>query len=278
MAVRFPVPITKMSGAGNDFIIIDNRHQLITSEDKVFFVTRACRRNFAAGADGVIFIEESETADFRWDFYNMDGSIAEMCGNGARCAARFATVNEIAGNALSFETIAGTIEAEVCEDDSVKLKMTDPTDMRMGVSVVLGGVSKQIFFVNTGVPHAVIFVDDEATPIDEWGPLVRFEKQFEPAGTNATFVTVLDDAFLRSQTYERGVEEETKACGTGAVAAAIIGVKEDRVTSPVRVITSGGEELVIHLSLSETKGISEVYMQGPARIIYQGELTEEAML
>ncbi|MEN8199509.1 MAG: diaminopimelate epimerase [Thermodesulfobacteriota bacterium] len=279
MKIEFPVPFAKMSGTGNDFIVIDHRSPLVPEGEQAEFVSRVCRRMFSAGADGLIFIESSEKADFSWRFYNGDGSVAEMCGNGARCAARFAYARGIAGKQMSFETMAGIIEAEVLGDDGeVSLLMTPPVDYRRNIELEFGGELKKISFMNSGVPHVVHFVDDEETPVKEWGHEVRFHELFQPAGTNVNFVQSLEGGGIRVRTYERGVEDETMACGTGAVASAIFAAREGLASSPVSVTTSGGEHLTIVFDLQDDGTAENVYLQGPARIIYIGQLTAEALL
>ncbi len=231
------------------------------------------------GADGLIFIEDSQKADFSWRFYNGDGSAAEMCGNGARCAARFAYAKGIADKKMSFETVAGIIEAEILDDgDEVSLLMTSPFDFRTGLEVELGGSKTSLSFMNSGVPHAVLFMDEGAEiPVKEWGNEVRFHELFQPAGTNVNFVQALAEGGIRVRTYERGVEDETMACGTGAVAAAIFAASEGVTSSPVTVTTSGGDQLTIVFDLQEDGTAKDVYLQGPARIIYIGQLTAEAL-
>ncbi len=275
----FPIPFTKMSGTGNDFIIVDHRNPVIPVDEQQELARRICRRMFSVGADGLILIENSKVADFSWRFYNADGSLAEMCGNGARCAARYAYVNKIAGARMSFETIAGIIEAEVLGDDgNVRLKMTPPVDFRLGLTLELGGVRQDASFVNTGVPHTVIFVKDSKTPVKAWGREVRFHQMFQPAGTNANFIRFLKDGRLQVRTYERGVEDETMACGTGAVAAALIAAIQKKACSPVQLVTSGGDPLTVLFDLLEGPKAENVFLQGPARIIYAGELTSESLL
>lgn len=298
MNIDFPVPFTKMSGAGNDFIIIDHRLPLIPEADQRQFAKKVCRRMFSAGADGLILLEDSAVADFRWRFYNGDGSVAEMCGNGARCAARFAYAKGIAGSRMSFETLAGIIEAEICSDDdsvrspfshpwsgrhsgvpAVRLRMTDPFDFRTDLPVILDGQEKTLSFVNSGVPHAVLFVEDEEDiPLREWGRIVRFHPLFQPAGTNVNFVQKVAENTIRVRTYERGVEDETMACGTGAVASAIFAAIKGLVRSPVAVDTSGGDRLTILFDLQDGPRAENVFLQGPARIIYEGNLTAESLL
>ncbi len=279
MPIDFPLSFTKMSGTGNDFIIIDNRQLGVPLREQEELARRICRRMFSVGADGLIMIEDSVVADFKWRFYNADGSLAEMCGNGARCAARYAFINMIAGKRMSFETVAGTIDAEILEDSGdVRLKMTTPVDFRSGLKIELGGIERDVSFVNTGVPHAVIVVDDPETPVKEWGRQVRFHEMFQPAGSNANFIRFLEDGRLQVRTYERGVEDETMACGTGAVAAALVAAMLGKACSPVRLVTSGGEPLTVLFDLQEGPKAGNVRLQGPARIIYEGKLTAESLL
>ena len=279
MAISFPISFEKMNGTGNDFIVIDNRNSAVPPEDQREFVRKVCRRNFSVGADGLILIEKSNEADFSWKFYNADGSVAEMCGNGARCAARFAFRHNIAGAKMKFETTAGVIEAGVLEDDEiVRLEMTRPFDFQLGLSMSLDGEEYEVACVNTGVPHAVIFVEKEDAPVKKWGRKVRFHELFEPEGTNATFVRVLDDGRLQVRTYERGVEDETMACGTGAVAAALFATMQKGMDTPIEVVTSGGGMLTILFDLLDGPVAENVFLQGAARCIYEGQLTAEALL
>ncbi len=279
MTLNFPIPFEKMNGTGNDFVVIDNRKQLIPLEEQPEFARKVCRRMFSVGADGLILIEDSETEDFSWNFYNADGSIAEMCGNGSRCAARFAYRHGICGPQMSFETVAGVIEAEVGEqEENVRVKMTQPFDFRLDLSLKLDDEEYPVTYVNTGVPHAVIFVDDEEAPVKKWGRKVRFYELFEPNGTNANFVTILDKHRIKVRTYERGVEDETMACGTGAVASAIYAAMHKGMDSPVEVVTSGGHTLTIYFNLQDGPVVEDVFLEGPTRIIYSGDLTPEALM
>ena len=278
MNIEFPIPITKMSGAGNDFIIIDHRSLFIPVLLHPQFAQMVCRRRFSVGADGLILIENAEATDFAWRFYNNDGSIAEMCGNGARCAARYAYQHGIAGQTMNFSTVAGVIEAEILgEQEHVSVRMTEPFGFQNSTLISLGGQEREIFSINTGVPHAVLFVDTDDIPLKQWGRTVRFHEDFEPAGTNVNFIRVLEDGNLHVRTYERGVEDETMACGTGVVASAIIAAMQGLAESPVEVITSGGESLMVQFESDGNKVIN-VYLQGAARIIYEGQLTAEALL
>jgi diaminopimelate epimerase len=277
--VHFPIPFEKMSGTGNDFVIIDNRSLLVPLGEQAEFARKICRRMFSVGADGVIFIENSNLADFAWNFYNGDGSVAEMCGNGSRCAVRFAYRHRIAGKKMKFETLAGVIEGEIGEDEGVvRVRMTTPYDFRLGLSMTLGDKDWKADYVNTGVPHAVLFVDDDEVPVNTWGRMVRFHQLFEPKGANANFVRVLSDGRLKVRTYERGVEAETMACGTGAVASALIAALQKGMQSPIEVVTSGGEMLTILFDIFDGSAADNVFLQGPTRLIYSGNLTAEALL
>lgn len=276
--MRFPIEFTKMSGAGNDFILLDHRRPLFPdSAATQRFAKAVCERKFSVGADGLILIEEAEGADFRWQFFNADGSIAEMCGNGARCAARFAHQQGIAPARMKFLTLAGVIEAEVT-GTTVCLTMTAPRNCRLDLQLAApDGGEITLHFVDTGVPHAVIFRDDiEQAPVKEWGRHFRFHPHFDPAGSNVNLVGLVGDNLLKVRTYERGVEDETLACGTGAVASALVAARLGRVTSPTRIITSGREELVIHYRL-EGENFSQVRLEGPADFIYVGALHPEAL-
>jgi len=266
----------KMSGSGNDFILIDNRDGRVPPEEMGRLVARACRRRESVGADGVIFVVPSERADFAWRFFNADGGEAEMCGNGGRCVARFAHLKGIAGPEVTFETLAGPISAEV-RGRVVKVRMPRPFGLHLDVDLPWGEGWRSVDFVNTGVPHVVVRVDDlERIPVNEIGRWIRYHDLFAPAGTNANFIRITGPRDLEIRTYERGVEDETLACGTGSMAAALVSARRGLVKSPVRVRTRGGEELVIHSSDGEDRA-PEVWLEGSTTIVYRGELGEEAL-
>jgi diaminopimelate epimerase len=269
-----------MSGTGNDFVIIDNRTAGIPLDEQPEFARKICRRMFSVGADGLILIEESALADFSWNFYNADGSVAEMCGNGSRCAARFAYRHNIAGRKMTFATLAGIVEAEISpeEEDVVRVKMTQPFDFRLDISLQIGDEERPVAYVNTGVPHAVIFVQEDDVPVKTWGRKVRFHQIFEPKGANANFVKLLPGGRLKVRTYERGVEAETMACGTGAVASALIASMQKGMDSPIEVVTSGGDVLTIFFDLHDGPVAENIFLQGPTRLICTGNLTAEALL
>ncbi|MEJ2102582.1 MAG: diaminopimelate epimerase [Desulfobacterales bacterium] len=270
-----PIPFYKMSGAGNDFIIIDNRQKIVTDADLTGFISKVCRRKMSAGADGLILIEPSDTCDFRWRFFNSDGSPAEMCGNGARCAARFAYVNGITGTTLSFETEAGVVSAQI-DNDRVKVKMPDPSNLKLSYPLELSGCSLDISSINTGVPHVIVMVEQiDDVDVVVLGREIRFHQTFAPAGTNVNFVYRHKENEIQIRTYERGVEDETLACGTGAIASAIVSACQFQMSSPIDVKTRSGEYLRIHFNKKDSR-FYQIYMEGDARIIYTGELRPDA--
>lgn len=265
------IPFYKMHGSGNDFVVMDHRGRFIPEAEQPGFARRVCHRQLGAGADGLILIEASPTAAFRWRFYNADGSEPEMCGNGGRCAARFAVLTGIAPATLTFETLAGVIKAEV-KGRLVKLLMAGIGDMNLNQTVPLDEANVQAHFVRVGVPHLVVPVDDiEAAPVTEWGRLLRFHQMFQPAGTNVNFIRVDGSQSLRIRTYERGVEDETLACGTGAVAAALIAARLGQAVSPVTIHTRGGEALTVYFT-PQGEAFTEVFLEGDALVSYRGEL------
>jgi diaminopimelate epimerase len=274
--VQFPIPFTKMNGAGNDFIVIDHRHPCIPAEVMAEFARLVCRRRFSIGADGLILLEPSSRADFRWQFFNSDGSVAEMCGNGARCAARFAHLHGLAPKRLRFETLAGMVQATV-EDNEVTLDMPDPFDIALDQHLAVEGRTLTLHGANTGVPHVVSIVDRTGDiDVVHLGRTIRMDPCFAPAGTNVNFAS-RDGDRLQVRTYERGVEAETLACGTGCVASALVAALRLDMSPPVRVVTVGGVELVVGFALAPGPSATAVTLTGPAHIVCTGELTAEAL-
>lgn len=270
------VEFWKMSGSGNDFIVIDNRAGRISEGEMPFLVERWCRRRESVGADGVIFVTRSDHHDFAWRFFNADGGEAEMCGNGSRCVARFAYLKGIAGKEMTFGTLAGPISATV-NGRMVKVRMPRPSDLSLDLDIERRPEWISVDFVHTGVPHVVVQVNELAgLPVVEQGRAIRTHKHFAPEGTNANFVRILGPDSLEIRTYERGVEDETLACGTGSMAAVLVASARNMVQSPVRVKTRGGETLTIYF---ENNGgvIERVWMEGNTTIVYQGQLSEEAL-
>lgn len=276
--IQMPLPFCKMNGAGNDFIIIDHRKSVVPDALMADFARLVCRRQFSVGADGLFFIEPSSHADFKWRFFNSDGSEAEMCGNGARCVARFAYMHGIAAARMRFETLAGIIDAAVA-DTQVTITMPPPHAMQLDLAVNIGEQQFIVHSVNTGVPHIVLFDEEvDAGKVAVLGRQLRHHPLFAPAGTNVNFVAGSPEGF-RLRTYERGVEAETRACGTGAVACALIAAAKGLTQSPVTVLTSGGTSLTVRMSSGSDQGpMDHVQLKGPAHLIYRGEITAEALL
>lgn len=271
-----PITFYKMSGSGNDFIVIDNRQKIIGKEDLIRFIALVCRRKMAVGADGLILIEDSDKADFKWHFFNSDGGRAEMCGNGARCAARLSYLKGIAGPNLTFETDAGLISAQVTER-CVKIKMPDPTGLKLAYEIELTDGPFTLNSINIGVPHVVILVAEiEDLDVVKTGREIRFHRRFQPAGTNVNFIHTNAAGHVSIRTYERGVEGETLACGTGSIAAALVMASEHGLPSPIKVKTKSGDFLTIYFK-RKPDGFTDVHLKGDARLIYKGELHTEAL-
>jgi len=269
------IPFTKMSGSGNDFILIDHRKPFLEEGHIKDFAQKVCRRRISVGADGLILIEQSKKADFKWRFYNSDGSEPEMCGNGGRCVARFALLKGIAGSSLTFETLAGILSAQV-DEKRVKLELTQPHDLKLDETVLIDGKKQILSQINTGVPHTVLFADDvEAVDVVRMGRAIRYHSHFVPNGTNVNFVQLGEESRLSIRTYERGVEDETLACGTGAVASALIAAYKGHVRSPVSIKTRGGEVLMVHFEMSGEE-VRRVFFEGEVHLVYEGEMWEEA--
>ncbi len=275
------VKFSKLSGSGNDFILIDNREKIFDTDNCADFVSRVCKRALSVGADGVIFIENDpeRTADFMWRFFNADGSQAAMCGNGGRCAARYAHWLGIAGEIMTFRTGAGIIRGEITGEKAVKLQLTEPKGYLPLVKLNIDDKWYEGKFLDTGVPHLVIEVDDiKKVDVKTLGSIIRFHDQFKPAGANANFVQASGAHSLFIRTYERGVEDETLACGTGAVAAAITMAKARRVKAPVMVTTQSGETLTVSFDLNDNDDSNipkRVFFEGDVTWVYDGVLKKE---
>ena len=262
---------TKMNGAGNDFVLLDNRAQKIRLGRAD--VVRLCDRHRGVGADGVILLVpcSSGKADWAWQFYNSDGSTGEMCGNGARCFARY--VQKLTGHKgdFTFETEAGIITARFA-GDRVTVNLTEPQQLRLGEEISLSSGNQTVHSINTGVPHAVLFVPDaDRAMVLQIGPEVRRHPRFAPKGTNVNFVQVLGPGHIRVRTFERGVEGETLACGTGVTASALISSRVNQFSSPVKVQVQGGEQLEVSFR-QNNGGFTEVRLTGPAEFAFEGRI------
>ena len=271
------IAIYKMQGSGNDFVCINNNQVRLPETQMPIWARRICRRSFGVGADGLIFLEDApdnENIHYRWHFYNADGSRAEMCGNGSRCAARLAHRLGLAPAEHVLGTDAGPVRAAVDEhNQEVQVQLTAPHSFSSDLDLSLdSGRAVTVHMVNTGVPHVVYFSDQaDREDILELGPALRYHQHFAPAGANVNIVHIQDAYSLYVRTYERGVEDETYACGTGAAAAAFVAHKLGLCGNPVRIQTSGGEELGISLS------DDDIYLQGQAILVYTAQLYLQAV-
>ena len=285
---------TKMNGAGNDFVMLDNRHASLGLEKEA--IAKICDRHRGVGADGLLVVEPAQDgADFRMRYYNSDGGEAEMCGNGARCFARFAQRVSGKSGDVSFETMAGVIRATMI-GDHVRIQMSEPQGLALNQSLSAGHAKIVVHSLNTGVPHAVVFVGDaakrsgqpsthpllhslrenlDAVDVRTLGNALRFHPHFAPKGTNVNFTTQTGPDSIAIRTYERGVEGETLACGTGMVACALIFGELAGVTSPVKVKVRGGDTLEV--AWEKAGGTwRNVTLTGPADFTFDGVITQPA--
>ncbi len=265
------LPFTKMNGAGNDFVMIDNRALSIELSNEQ--IARICDRHRGVGADGLLAAEPARNgADFRFRYYNADGSEAEMCGNGARCFGRYTArlLNDNREN-ISFETIAGTLTARLIGEE-VEVTMSTPFDLDLNSGVSIKDLESSLHILNTGVPHALAYVDDLANlDVLRLGAAISHHEHF-PTGTNANFVKEIAPGHIAIRTYERGVENETLACGTGMVACAIIHHLLHGAPAPIKVDVQGGETLRIGFEGNAGTGFRNVTLTGPADFVFEGDI------
>jgi len=267
--MKLPVPFYKMVASGNDFVVVDNRRKIIKNAGA--FSREICALHQGAGADGVLLYENSARADFRMRIVNLDGSEAAACGNGFRCIALYARKIMRMSPEMRFESGSGLIEAEVKSVGFVKVQLIKPRIFETDGKLVLGSRNLGYAFLDTGVPHTVIFSEGlEKIDVFTLGRAVRQHSRFKPAGTNVNFVEIRNRKEIRVRTYERGVENETLACGTGSTASAVISVLKGHCLPPVTVHTRGGEKLVIDM-VRKGSGIEKVFLQGKAKFVYKGE-------
>lgn len=265
---------TKMVGAGNDFIILDRRSLFVARGSLSKIAQFLCERKTGIGADGVLVIEKSKTADFRMRVFNADGSEAEMCGNGLRCAVLFSGIKQ----KMKVETKAGIYEGEITGEGRVKVKMEEPKDMKLNFPLKVNGRRIKVNFVNTGVPHTVVFVEGlDKIAVDIIGSAIRHHDEFKPKGANVNFVEIIDEDNIKIRTYERGVEGETLSCGTGSVASAVIAnykspfdwSRGKQITdSKINVYTQGG---VLKVEFKRVVSeVRDVYLEGEAKVVFEG--------
>lgn len=250
-----------MVASGNDFIVIDKK----LSGNIPALARRLCARKFGIGADGLLLLNRLKSGDLRMRIFNADGSEAQMCGNGARCAALFGGKSK--GRII---TAAGVINTEV-RSGRVKIRLTGPKGIRLDIPLKVNARPIRVNFINTGVPHAVVFVNGiDNIDVADIGRVIRCHAKFAPAGTNVDFVEVKGNDLIAIRTYERGVEDETLACGTGSVAAGLVFALKSGLDKLVKVRTQGGEELKVYFK-KEDKNFRDIWLEGSAKLVYKGE-------
>lgn len=279
---------TKMSGAGNDFVIIskDINEQLVLSQS---VINKICNRRFGIGADGVITIASSSDFDFDMEYFNADGSTGTLCANGARCALKYVSEKLLKNKSCYiFRSDGVQYSGEVYKNGRVKFNLNNPKNIKLNFKVKAGNQLINTCYADTGSPHVVVKIKDvlvdskrngffydniQEFPVFNLGKEIRNLPEFNPAGTNVNFINILDDkVFIR--TFERGVEDETFACGTGSVASALIAYLTDKMNPPIKLITFGGDELIVNFEIIEQK-FKNISITGPAEIIFEGEFAAE---
>jgi len=275
---------TKMQGAGNDFIIIDNMKLKLPIEKIPAIAKKLCQRKVSLGADGFMVIDFPDgDTDFKMRFYNSDGSIGEMCGNGARCISRYAYLNNIAGKTMKFETTAGIVKAEVLEGRQVKVQLNNPEVIKLDSDLVIDNEKYECSYIelgNPGLPHAVVKFKDlqhaEDRDIFDRGRKIRYYEGF-PKGANVNFFEVINDDTAIVKTYERGVEDLTLACGTGSASTAVALILKGYLKGDkVKIIVPGGE-LFVEIERTDNK-IDKLYLIGDTNIIAAGEIMDEDLI
>lgn len=279
---------TKMSGAGNDFVLINKERNKALSIGKNF-ITSICNRKNGIGADGLITISRSDTYDFSMRYYNADGSTGSLCGNGARCAIKFAEINGLTQNGnVKFLSNGKKYSGSILKGNIVKFNLREPKDLKENFHINANNLSITASYMDTGSPHTVIFVEDikkngrrvfkklDDIPVFDLGRKIRYSKYFHPQGSNVNFIYVSNKK-IYIRTYERGVENETLACGTGAVAAALIGNLQKKLNSPVTLITKGRDKLFVEFNVLNER-FKKLSLTGPAKIVFDGELSLNNLL
>jgi diaminopimelate epimerase len=276
----------KMSGAGNDFILIDRNKvpDIVLNQN---LIRKLCDRRNGVGADGIITISNSQSYDFDMEYFNADGSTGSLCGNGARCAIKFADLSgRIKSGRTNFLSNSIPYSGEVLDENKIKFNFNSPKNLKFNFFINAYNQMINSCYADTGSPHVIIKVEDilripgnpksyfnnlNEVPVFEIGKEIRFHRDFEPIGTNVNFIKIIDNkVYIR--TYERGVENETLACGTGATASALIAHYQHKLAPPVHLITKGGDELIVDFSI-EGKNINNLSLTGPAKITFTGEFS-----
>jgi diaminopimelate epimerase len=268
------IPISKLSGSGNDFVVIDNRSGTY-SKPANFLARRLCARRYSAGADGLILIENSTQASFRVRFFNPDGNEFNTCGNGGRCAVRYVFLNGIADRRMTMETNIGVVDAEVI-GASVRLKLLGPKEIRLRVPLVLDGHEFTGHLIQMGDPHYVVITENlREQPFVPLARRLSHHEALGPDGANVHFIEVPTRNNIRIRSYERGVEDETLACGSGCTATAIAMFRSGLCDPPIDFLPQSGIPLTVHFN--PANNFQDLHLEGDARLIYRGELTREAL-
>ncbi len=268
--MRHSIHFVKASGAGNDFVVLNNMDRRLKMEFAP--LARAlCDHHLGVGADGLLVLEPSDGADFRMLYFNADGTTGGMCGNGGRCAALIAWLSGIAGRACRFEALDFVYAAAV-ETEGIRLSMKEPRSLRSGIDVNVGPTTYSCHSLDTGAPHTVVFLPEiESVDVVTVGRALRNAQAFQPAGTNVNFAKLAGRSAIEIRTYERGVENETLACGTGSVASAVAGALVHELEFPVGVRVRSGALLRVH-ARREGASVTDVVLEGPAEILFQGDV------
>ena len=271
-----PLAFAKMAGGGNDFVVIDNRAGRVTNVED--FARRICTPHLSVGADGLILIERSERASIRMIYYNADGSRADFCANGTRCAARFSLFAGMAQHRMTIETDAGILRAEIDERGLVTLSVASPSNVTLDRSLRIGERTIQGASLMVGVPHFVVFLRDDLWSADivPLGRAIRNHPDLQPQGANANFVVIRNPQSIEVRTYERGVEAETLSCGSGVIASVSTAALFDKVQSPVKVLTRSGITFEVSFTRAGNE-LKDVRLKGDARVVYRGTMTSETL-
>lgn len=272
------IPFTKMSGAGNDFVVVDNRAGIISDPHK--FTVSVCDRRLGIGADGVLLIEKSTNADFLMQYYNSDGTNAGMCGNGGRCIAKFAYDKSIVtSDSFKFEAFGYVYDTLRSDSTTYQLKMKVSAHYVPNQMIKLKDRTIKGNYLNTGTDHSIIFIDEnpeigsiEKADVFNLGREIRYHETYQPKGTNVNFVSKIDSKAIRIRTYERGVEDETLACGTGSVASALLSSIKFGMRSPINVIVQSGKSLEIGFVRNNNDSFQEITLKGSAETIFEGSI------
>jgi diaminopimelate epimerase len=269
------ISFSKFSASANDFIVLDNRTGQFTSAAPIL-AQRLCSHRYSVGADGLILIENSKKASFRVRYYNPDGQEFNTCGNGGRCAVRYAFLSVISGRKMNLETNVGVIDAEVI-GSSVRIRFVSPSRFTLNVPIVVDGQALKGHFVRLGEPHFLLYVKDiRKHSIVPLARKIRYHERFQPEGTNVHFIEPMDRHYVKIRSYERGVEDETLACGSGCISSAIATYATNQTVPPITFEPQSGIPVTVHFP--EDSNFRELYLEGDARLVYRGELTKEALL